>query len=486
MERSRKQKSGQDRAGAGRDGRQEIFRVTVLFAALFLCLSGYIILYAATHEEDLINNAYNPRQKILQEQNLRGVIYAADGQVLAESTVSEDGTVRRNYPFGSLFAHAVGYADHGRMGVEAQMNYYLINSGIPFARKVENERAGVRNPGDNVYTTLRPDLQEAASEAMGVVYRGAVVAMNPKTGEIYAMVSKPDFDPNRIGDLWEELLADTESGTLVNRVSQGLYPPGSTFKIVTTLEYIREHPDDFADYRYTCNGSITHGEDTIRCYHGSVHGQEDLKGSFSESCNTSFANIGLSLDRETFAETLEQLGFNQKLPADFTTGVSRVEVGADTPDTEMMQNAIGQGKTQMTPLHLAMLTSAVANGGTMMRPYLVTGVATAEGTAVRRIEPKKTGTVLSEQEAATLRSYMEEVVATGTGKKLSGLSYTAAGKTGSAEYNTVKGESHSWFTGYAPADDPEIVVTVILEGAGSGADYAVPIAKRVLDSYFGV
>lgn len=469
---------------AVRNGQKEIMRVVYLFTALFLVLSGYIMIYAATHEEELVNNSYNPRQKMLVEQNTRGTIYSADGEVLARTVTGENGESQREYPFASLFAHVVGYSTNGRMGIEDQMNYYLINSNIPFSQKAENEKTGAKNPGDNVYTTLDTRLQQTASDALGVVYDGAIIAMNPKTGEIYAMVSKPDFDPNQITRIWDEVIADKESSVLLNRVSQGLYPPGSTFKIVTALEYIREHPDSYQNYRYTCNGSLTHGEDKINCYHGSVHGSVDLKKSFAKSCNTSFANIGLSMDREEFAKTLNDLYFNKELPVGFSYNPSSVDATAQTSDSDMMQNAIGQGKTQISPLHLAMITAAVANDGEMMKPYLVKSVKSADGTVIKKYEPALADRVMKEEEAAILQQYMEEVVQSGTGTKLSGLSYTAAGKTGSAEYNTVKGESHAWFTGYAPAEDPEIVVTVIIEGAGSGGDYAVPIAKRVFDAYF--
>ncbi len=466
------------------EGQREILSVVCIFTALFLVLSCYIAYYAATHEEELINNSYNPRQQMLVTQNIRGAIYSADGEVLAQTVTDEAGESKREYPFANLFSHAVGYATNGKMGVESQMNYYLISSNIPFSEKAAHEKSKTKNPGDNVYTTLDTRLQKVASDAIGLIYNGAVIAMNPKTGEIYAMVSKPDFDPNEIAAIWDKLLADQESSVLLNRVTQGMYPPGSTFKIVTTLEYLREHPDAYESYRYNCNGSLVHGEDKINCYHGSVHGAVDLRKSFAKSCNTSFANIGLGLERSSFEKTLDTLYFNRELPVDFSYNQSGIDANENTSDSDMMQAAIGQGKTQISPLHLAMITAAVANDGKMMKPYLVKNVKSADGTLVKEWNPTSAGQVMSTEEAHILQSYMEEVVKSGTGTKLSGLSYTAAGKTGSAEYNMVKGESHAWFTGYAPAEDPEIVVTIIIEGAGSGGDYAVPMAKRVFDAYF--
>ncbi len=150
---------------------------------------------------------------------------------------------------------------------------------------------------------------------------------------------------------------------------------------------------------------------------------------------------------------------------------------------EMMQTSIGQGKTQITPLHLNMLTCAIANDGVLMKPYVIDYVENSAGSNIKRFPPSSYGRLLSAEEAEILTGMMEKVVTGGTATVLSGLDYTAAGKTGSAEYNS-KGDSHAWFTGFAPTDNPEVCVTIIIEGAGSGGDYAVPIAKRLFDAYF--
>ena len=157
-------------------------------------------------------------------------------------------------------------------------------------------------------------------------------------------------------------------------------------------------------------------------------------------------------------------------------------MGADTEDADVMQAAIGQGTTQITPLHLNMITCAIANDGMLMKPYLVERVETREKAVVKQYSPDSYKRLMSEQESQIMKELMTEVVESGTGTKLSGLSYTAAGKTGSAEYNSVKTDSHAWFTGFAPVEDPQVCVTIIIEGAGSGGDYAVPVAKRILDA----
>lgn len=461
----------------------EIMAVTYLFVIVFLGMMGYICHFAVTNRQQLINNSYNARQGMLLAQNRRGSIYSNDGTVLAETKTKEDGTETRVYPYENIFAHAVGYSTNGKMGVEALGNYYLINSNEPISKKVSDDVAGTKYAGDSVYTTLDVDLQQVAYNALGV-YKGAVIVTEPSTGKILAMVSKPDFDPNRIESMWDELVNDKESSVLLNRVTQGMYPPGSTFKIVTALEYIRENPDSYSRYQYSCSGSFTSGEDRINCYHGTSHGAVDFGKSFAKSCNSSFANIGLSLNKTSFQKTLEDLLFNKELPIKSTYSKSKVTVEEGMSNADMMQVSIGQGTTQISPIHLNMITCAIANNGKLMKPYIVERVENSEGSVIKQFNSSAYGNLMTETEAHILTELMEEVVKTGTGKKLSGLAYTAAGKTGSAEYNTVKGDSHAWFTGFAPAENPQICVTIIVEGAGSGGDFAVPVAKRIFDAYF--
>ncbi len=447
-------------------------------------MMGYTCYYAITNQQELINNSYNGRQEILISQNTRGTIYASGGQVLAETQTDENDKETRVYPYDNLFAHAVGYASNGKFGIEASANYYLINSNAKLSDKVASDVAGVKYPGDSVVTTLDVGMQEVAFQSLGV-YKGAIIVSEPSTGKILAMVSKPDYNPNEIDDIWDELINDKDSTVLLNRVTQGLYPPGSTFKIVTALEYIRENPDTYNQYTYQCNGKYTFGQDTINCYHGSVHGYEDFAKSFAKSCNASFANIGMQLDRTRFNDTLTDLLFNQELPVSFAYNKSKLTVSEETSDSDIMQAAIGQGTTQITPLHLNMITCAIANKGMLMKPYMVDYVKNNEGNIIKQFSPDSFKRLMSEEEAAALTELMREVVETGTGTKLSGLKYTAAGKTGSAEYSNVKTESHAWFTGFAPAEEPEVCVTIIIEGAGSGGDYAVPIARRLFNEYFG-
>ena len=201
----------------------------------------------------------------------------------------QDGVRTRYYPCTHCFAHIVGFSTNGKSGLESIANFNLLRSHTMTLEKVVNELQGEKNIGDNVVTTLNYDLQDTAYEALGK-YDGAIVVMEPSTGKILAMVSKPDYDPNNIAEDWDELTAeDSESSVLLNRATQGLYPPGSVFKIFTTLEYVHEN-SDYEDYSFDCNGKFTEGDSVIHCYKNKRHGQEDLIGSFADSCNSSFAH----------------------------------------------------------------------------------------------------------------------------------------------------------------------------------------------------
>lgn len=459
--------------------RRDITFTAYLFLVLFIAMLAYVFYYIHTHQFDMINSSYNSAQEILMSQNTRGTIYASGGEILAE----DDSDGEREYPYSNVFAHVVGYASEGMSGIESLANYYLIQSDVSVAEQIANKEAGEKNPGDNVYTTLNVDLQQVAYDALGD-NQGAVVVTDPRTGEVLAMVSKPDFDPNEISDIWDDLVSNSDSSELLNRCTQGLYPPGSTFKIITALEYIRENPDTYQDYEYDCTGSITIDGVSIQCYHGEKHGLVDLTESFAQSCNSSFANIASQLDWDAFGETAKQLLFGESLPFSLDTSISSVQTGASMTTEDKMQTGIGQGETVMTPLHLNMITCAVANSGVLEEPYLLDKVVSPNGDTLETFSSGGSVSMMSEDEADILKGFMTEVVEDGTASKLSGLSYTAAGKTGSAEYDD-ENDSHAWFTGFAPADDPEICVTVIVEGAGTGGEEAVPIAKDIFDTYFG-
>lgn len=472
--------------GSRKSLNKEFARITYFFVLLFVALMGYLVYFNVVRAKEIVNSPYNERQNNFAERVVRGNITDRNGNILAETQLAEDGSEYRVYPYGDIFAHVVGYSDtdYGKAGLESTENFDLLTSNAFFPEKLRNEFQDVKDMGDTVVTTLDADLQQTAYNALGA-NKGAIVVMEASTGKILVMLSKPSYDPNQIAVQWEYLNGDAENSPLLNRATQGAYAPGSTFKVVTALEFMREH-SDYANYTYDCYGEITQDGTTIRCFDNTVHGFQDLKGSVVNSCNASFSNIGLTLNRTAYRKTAEELLFNKKLPCSLDYTKPSFAVNENTSDAEMMMTAMGQGNTMTNPYHMALITASIANGGTLMEPYLVEKVTNYTGTEISKNVPKSYKRLMASEEAAQLKEYMAAVVNEGTGMLLSGQSYSAAGKTGTAEYSMVDGEkTHSWYMGFTNVDNPELVISVIVEGSdGQDGAKAVPIAKQVLDAYY--
>ena len=449
--------------------------------ALFLALMGYIVYFNAVQSKEIINSPYNVRLDSMTDRVVRGSILDKDGQVLAETRVADDGTETRYYPFGDLYAHVVGYDSHGKSGLESTENFDLLTSNAFFIERLVNTVKEEKNIGDNIITTLDTELQKAAYDALGY-YKGAVVVMEASTGKVLAMVSKPTFNPNTLYKNWSSL-SSSENAELLNRATQGAYAPGSVFKIVTALEYMREN-SDYNNYNYNCEGEINHKDTIIHCANSTVHGEETLKSAFANSCNSAFCDIGLSLNISRYRDTAKDLLFNTKLPALLPSSQSKFQLDKKSEDYEIMMTAMGQGKTQVSPYHMTLVSAAIANGGVLMKPYLVDEVVNYTGTSISKNYPEKYKRLMTTEEASVLKEYMAEVVTNGTGVSLSWENYTVAGKTGTAEYSSDKTKSHSWFTGFSNVDNPELVITVIVESADNSGMSAVTVAKRILNAYY--
>lgn len=462
----------------------ELVIVTYVFGFLFLMLAGYLIYLNTVRREEINTNAYNTKQDMRSDTVVRGAIVTEDGTVLASTNVDSEGNETRYYPYENVFAHVVGYATNGKSGLEAAANNDLLTSHSSLLNQIQSEQKQEKVQGDTVVVTLDPKLQQAAYSALGS-YKGAVVVMEPDSGKMLAMVSKPDFNPNTISEDWESMVSDSSGSSLLNRATQGLYPPGSTFKILTTLAYLREHNNNYQDFTFDCTGSISQEDVTITCYNGNVHGSEDLKSAFAHSCNTAFAHIGLDLNLEEFKKVAEKFLFNTKLPTELQHSGSVFKLNKDSSYGEVMTTSIGQGDTLVTPLHMALITSSVANGGILMKPYYIDHIENAEGEVVSKNKPSMYGQMMTAEEAEILTEFMKETVNSGTAVELSYSGYSAAGKTGSAEYesNGVTG-THSWFVGFSDAENPDIVIAVIAEDGGTGSQTAVPIARAILDAYY--
>lgn len=458
---------------------------TYFTVAVIVSMIGYIILFIQKDAEAVIANSRNIRQDDFANVVERGDIITSDGVVIASSATDKNGNTTRVYPYDNMFAHLVGYDKYGRAGLELSGNFYMLRSHVNIFERVYKQLKEEKNRGDNLVTTVDFNLQEAAYNALSNC-NGAVVAIEPSTGKVKVMLSKPDYNPNNIDELWEYL--DTEEGSkstvLLNRATSGMYAPGSTFKVISLLEYIRENPNTYDSYTYHCTGSDIFDAVDIHCYDSTAHGDETLKDTLAYSCNSSFANLGTTFDYKKYRETADSLLFNCELPYQGAYSESYFEIDKDSNASELPQTVIGQGETRITPLHNAMIFSAIANKGKLMKPYLIDKISNDDGGTVKKFVPEEYGQLITEKEADILTEYMKSVCEYGTAAwYFDGASYETAGKTGTAEYDN-EGGCNSWFVGFSNPDNPELVVSVIVEDYNLNGISATYVARQIFDAYY--
>lgn len=460
--------------------------VSLVCVLLFLSLAVYMAYFQVAERDDILNSPYNKRTEQLAEKVTRGSILAGDGTVLARTDIDAQGNETRVYPYSDLFAHTVGYLDYGSSGLESSENSVLLTSHADLTDQVSSDIKDEKKKGDNIVTTLNVNLQQAASDAIGE-HKGAVFVMDADTGNVLADVSKPAFNPNSIVQDWSTLTSEENesSGVFVNRAMQGLYPPGSTFKIVTALAYLRQY-GTFDNFSFRCTGSFENSGYTIHCAGNKAHGEETFADAMANSCNCAFASMAVEkIDKKILRETAEELGFNASYSLDLPSSKSKFTLDENTPNQLTMQTGIGQGETLATPMQMCMIADAVANGGTMMEPNFISRIENTSGAVVKTINSKSAGTVMTADEAHQLTSIMEAVVQNGTASTLNDLPYHIAGKTGTAQYGDVsEGKAHSWFTGFSQTGGEDIVVCVLIEDGGNGNAPAVDAAKQIFQKYF--
>lgn len=452
-------------------------RVKVLFVVMFLGLGANILHFVILQADSLVLNAYNPRLEAMEAAVIRGDIRDRTGVMLAHSVVVE-GAQKRHYPFGGLYAHTIGYTAVGKTGLEAYGNLDLIRGSNHFKDQLTAPFKRGTPKANSLVTTLDHGLQQKAYELLGD-NRGAIVAMNPGTGEILAMVARPDFDPNTIAAEYEAHLADEAHSRLLNRATQGLYPPGSTFKTITAIAWLEKNLE--ADFFHYCEGQRYIGQKVIHCYNNKAHGRVSLEDAFATSCNTAFAKMGDSLDRDRLHSIAGQFLYNTKVPFELPVSKSQFLLNADSSPNEVVETVIGQGKTLTTPLNNVMIASAVANGGDVYKPYIVDRVISDDGEVIRKTEPTVLHQVMTPAMAQTLARFMAITSETGTARALNTDNYGIASKTGSAE--NPHGAAHAWYIGYAPIENPQIALAIVLENAGSSSVHAVPLAGELYE-YF--
>ena len=467
----------------GRVINQDILKISIFFCVLAAALIVYLCFFLTFNASSVINNTYNKRSESFKKVIQRGSIYSDDGTVLAYSEMQGEEEVRI-YPYGNAFAQVVGYEANGALGLEASYNYYMLTSHTNMFDKIANEFKGVKNPGDSIHTTLNKDLQLFISSLLDG-QKASAICIDPSNGHILATVSKPDFDPNQILAIWDDIISDEENSPLVNRATQGQYTPGSTFKIFTLLEYIRENPD-YESYRYDCAGILEKDDYSISCNDQTAHGSESLKEAFAYSCNLAFADIGLKLDIDRFIATNSDLFFNRDMTIDIAHNNAVFSLQKNDSDFLKMQTAFGQGKTQTNPLHLSLVMCAFANDGVLMRPHYVTKITSPSGATVNKFPNKEQERLFSENETNIMKEYLRSVVTQGTAYCLCYEDYTAYGKTGTAETKSDKEQNIdlSFFVGYAEKDGQKLVVCVNIEDTTRTWMSAVDFAHEIFNYYF--
>jgi penicillin-binding protein A len=447
-----------------------IFKIYFL---LFFILIFNLLHFSIVRSESIITNPYNPRLRHDNEAVKRGYILDTNHVVLAHSYLENDAYIR-NYTYSSAFSHVVGHKDFGKTGVEARYNFELQRLHNEFFQRVRSIIFGNELVGNSVVLTIDSYLQNMIYNELDGK-RGAVVVIEPSTGKILSMVSNPSYNPNYVAKNWDWLREDTES-PLLNRASQGLYPPGSVFKIVTALAGINNL--EYAQYHtYICTGKIEVNGASVRNFNNVAHGEINMKQAFALSCNTYFASIGMYMGADKLKETANQLYFNNSLELPFNSTQSSFVLNQASPESEIITTSIGQGETLVTPFHMAMITSAVANGGIMMKPYIFEYAITYNNLERRRTIPTDIGRVMSLEESNIIKEMMVYTVNYGTATNASVSGIQVAGKTGTAENVN---ESHGWFVAFAPAENPEIAISIILENSHSPAQ-AVILARKIIE-----
>ncbi len=474
MEENKKKRGKKKEYKTGQQIRMVVVCATTL---LLLCITtAYFLTITVNQAKECYYNNYNRRILQTEKTMPKGKILAADGTILARSIVGEDGTIYRLYPHGEVTAFITGQMVMGCSGLEKSMWREMYTVGLNPVEKIRQTASGKIPEGNSIVTTIDKNLQKTAYDALKG-YAGAVGVLDVTTGKILALVSTPSYNPNELSVQWEELNQRTDAPFL-NRMTNGLYPPGSTFKLVTTMAYLQKH--DAADFSYTCSGMARFRNTTVHCFDETAHGTQNLQEAFANSCNTAYAYMGEQITAEEFQKVAEQLGIGMAWEETLSYKAGSFSMQEDTADAVWVQNTFGQGEVLVTPFWQLLLTAGIANGGTLQLPYLTERMENCNGEILRSYGSEGTKMLMTTEEARLLTEYM---VAASKDKmqEFAQRGISVAGKTGSAE--TAEG-THSWYVCFAPAEKPEIAVVVLMEQAGTGSRYAVPAAKKILEAYF--
>lgn len=459
-----------------------IKKTMMIFLICFILLISYLIFYYLFHGKEVATSPLNSRLWNKRNTMLRGEIYDRNMNKLTESELVQS-KYEIKYIGGEAFCHVLGYM-HPTYGLTGLQNVYdrelmgELNHGI--LGIFDKSQAEESERGYDLRTTLNSKLQKNIFNELDDS-QGAVVVLNPKSGEILSMISKPSYNPNNIDDNWKSIVGNKNS-PLINRAVSGMYPPASTFKIITctaALESIKDIDNLIIDD----NGVLKYNDvDILTNFNKNALGKIGIKDAFKYSSNVYFGNIGIELGNEKLKSTAERFYFNQDTPCDGIVidnsvfpSFSNGEIG------NLAQSAIGQSKVLATPMEMALVAGTIANDGVMIKPRLVSDIM-FEGKVVKNTESERIERIISTKNANKIKEYMREVVKSGTGIRANMNNIQVCGKTGTAEHDEGGNKKpHSWFVGFAPYEDPQIAFAILVEEAGTG-EKAASLSRTIVQT----
>jgi len=462
-----------------------ISRMFVVGTILMIALMANLVWLQVFHAKSLQSAPQNHRLIAQQLRVKRGLIQGFDGSTIA-GDAQHSGFYSRTYSQGSLAPQIVGYDSvrYGLTGIESSMNAYLSGADLGTQGLIDRV-LGRHSPGANVRLTIVPAVQKVAQTALGSQV-GAIVALDPSTGAIIAAASAPSYNAATIDTSFARL-SKSPDAPLLSRVTQGLYPPGSSFKVVTAtaaLNLGKVTPttsfDDTGSYAID-GGKVTN-------YHGEVFGTHDFTQALTDSVNTTFAKVGTLIGQQALIAQMRAYGFYQTPPLELPRGMvypsgrfkgpRLLSSSAAMNPLDVAWAAVGQENVLATPLQMALVAAGVADAGRVMKPYLVQRVTTPSGAVLQRAQPSLWTTATTPATAQTMNVMMQQVVNAGTGTAAALSGIQVAGKTGTAQ----RGNSNvAWFIAFAPANDPKIAVAVTIENTQfTGGDVAAPLAAQVI------
>ena len=453
---------------------KRLIYVMIFFIVLFLSIVFYLVYFQLFKSDKLSEDSHNKRLWVDENEINRGNIYDRNGNVLVYNEKDENGYNVRAYNNGEINSAFIGYnsVKYGKSGLEKTYNKDLLNISDQPTSKIRNmvEKSG---EGNNLNLTIDQTIQEIAYNSLGN-HIGSIVVMDPRNGEVLAMVSKPSFDPNTLDENWDMLIQNTDA-PLLNRSSQGIYRPASTMKIVSADTILRSG----IDTNFNDTGSVTIQNYKITNFGDYSYGQVNLRSALMNSLNTYFASKIDEIGKKEFKKVAEDYMFNKNYKFDLEKVNPKIPFD-DLNEVDTAMTGFGYGKTKVTPLHMAMIASTIANDGKMMQPRLVRNVVNKDGKVIKESKSEVISDVTSTEIANTIRDYMVDVVNYGTAKSAYLQSIQIAGKSGTVDKKG--GGIDVWFVGFAPAYDPKLAFAIVVEDSDEVAgEVAVPIGGRMIN-----